>query len=154
MFSSTKMLVSNLFRVQLHVNDKQPACRPTPMWWIFLHIIHAFTEKARASFVSLQSPTRLTSKKWQQLSGLIDIYCRMSGMQGLLGTHRIAGFGESSESSGRSTFSYADSRFAIDSFGMHFIEVLDAMPAEYFSKTFTVLVKILDDAAATTDEIF
>lgn len=153
MSSSTRWLVSNRVRVQQHLDNKRPACTPTPMWWTFLHFISAFAEEARAVFVSLQGLTTLASKQRQRLSGLIDTYCRMSGMQGPLDAQQIADIDEPAESSGRYVLTHARARSAMDGLGMYIIETLDAMPAEDVSKIVAAVARMLVDAAAGIDDI-
>lgn len=74
-------------------------------------------------------------------------------MQGPLDAHRIAGIGESAESSERSVLTHLNARSAMDGHGMYVIEGLDAMPTEDVCKIHTAIDKMLVDLAAEIDDI-
>lgn len=89
MFGTTKWLVQNRVRIQQHLNSKKPACTPDTLWWIFLHAIQAFASESKIVFTSLQGLTTIVSEQRRRLNGLIDTYCRMSGMEGPISSEQI-----------------------------------------------------------------
>lgn len=152
-FSITEWIVFNLVHVQLHLNKRRPAGSPTPIRWTFFHFVCAFAGKTRALFVLRQGPTTLALKQWQLLSGLIDTYCHMSGMQSPLDAHQIAVIGESAELSGRFVLGHAHARTAIDGHGMYVFEALDPRSTEEVSKIITAISKIFFDGTARIYDI-
>jgi hypothetical protein len=59
------------------------------MWWIFLHAVSTFATEAKTVFDSLWGLITLLSQQQKMLSGLLDTYCRMSGMVGPLDREQI-----------------------------------------------------------------
>lgn len=84
MSSVAEWLTKHHVRVKQHLDEKKPPCAPSKKWWIFMFAVHAFSLEASAVFTSLQGITTLLSEQRQRLEGLVDTYCRMSGMKGPL----------------------------------------------------------------------
>lgn len=131
MFSVTKWLASNIRKVQEHLERKNPACKPTSSWWIFLFAINALAKESSFVFTSLQGLTTQLSQQKGKLTGLVDTLCRMTGMEGPLQEAQLAEL-DSSEYSicGRFAFSHEAARLCLESLDLYVINSLDLLEGD------------------------
>ena len=80
----SRWLCGNRVRVRQYLDEKQHACSPPLICWMFLFALNAFVEEANSVFVSLQGLNTLLYQQRCRLLALVETYCRMSGMKGPL----------------------------------------------------------------------
>ncbi|KAH9244819.1 hypothetical protein BASA81_017759 [Batrachochytrium salamandrivorans] len=123
-----KWLTSNRARIQRYLQDKNASCAPSPVWWIFLFAIQAIAEEANVVFISLQGLSTLVSQQRDRLVGLVETYCRMSGMVGPLETSQLEMIDSSTTARcGKFALSYENARLCLDGLGVWVLETLDTL---------------------------
>jgi hypothetical protein len=63
-------LVRNVIEVHAHINERQPACAPSPVWWVTLHAVNRALEDVTPVFVALLGLTTLVSEQENRLEAL------------------------------------------------------------------------------------
>ncbi|KAH6567445.1 hypothetical protein BASA50_003292 [Batrachochytrium salamandrivorans] len=139
-----KWLTSNRVRIQRYLQDKNASCAPSPVWWIFLFAIQAIAEEANAVFVSLQGLSTLVSQQRARLVGLVETYCRMSGMVGPLETSQLEMIDSSTTARcGKFALSYENARSCLDGLGVWVLETLDTLSQDDVSMLVTAIAQML-----------
>jgi hypothetical protein len=129
MYIATSWLCSKRLRILQRLDEKRPSCAPEKSWWIFLHAVNAFAMEAHNVFTLLQGLTTLVSQQQKILSGLIDTYCRMSGMAGPLQQEQIDAIisKEPAERNGIYVITHNQVRLCLDGLGMWMIETVEEL---------------------------
>lgn len=155
MYSTTHWLVQNRDRVQRHLDDKKPNCAPDKVWWIFLHAMHAFADESRKVFTSLQGLTTLVSEQHARISGLVDTYCRMSGMQGPLSHEQIDDIVvlQPAEVSGSFIITHEHVRSCLDGLGLWMMEQLESLATDDLCDLLSTIGKLFVEAADGISQI-
>ncbi|KAH9247850.1 hypothetical protein BASA81_014533 [Batrachochytrium salamandrivorans] len=139
-----KWLTSNRARIQRYLQDKNASCAPSPVWWIFLFAIQAIAEEANVVFISLQGLSTLVSQQRARLVGLVETYCRMSGMVGPLETSQLEMIDSSTTARcGKFALSYENARLCLDGLGVWVLETLDTLSQDDVSMLVTAIAQML-----------
>jgi hypothetical protein len=132
MATTTSWLYAKRHRVLKHLDKKKPGCAPTKTWWVFMHAVNAFAVEAHAVLSSLQGLTTLVSQQRRTLMGLIDTYCRMSGMTGPRDQVQIDAIlaAEPAERSGSYVITQKQVRSCLDELGMGVLETVQDLESD------------------------
>ena len=79
--SVTKWLLDNRCRLLEYLQEKNPPCRPTPVWWLLLYIVQDYMKAIVISFELLQADKALVGDHARELSRLIDSLAAMSSAE-------------------------------------------------------------------------
>ena len=125
----SRWLCGNRVRVRQYLDEKQPACSPPLIWWMFLFALNAFVEEANSVFVSLQGLNTLLSQQRCRLLALVETYCRMSGMKGPLIEEEINQFDPlTTEICGQFALTHRHARACLDNLGVWIYDTLADLP--------------------------
>jgi hypothetical protein len=149
MHSTTKWLVQHCMNVTKYLNDKTPLCTPNTLWWIFLHAIHGFAFESKILFISLQGLTTIVSEQWHCMSGLIKIYCQMTGMLGPLTSEQIVPRSAKTPAAVSSSFflSYDAVHLYLENLGVWVLQSVDSLTIEDLDPLLNSAGQFLVDAA-------
>lgn len=155
MFSSTQWLVENRRRIQQHLDQKKPAWAPSKVWWIFLHGLNAFAAEAKAVFISLQGLTTTISQQRSRLTGLANIFCQMSGMEGPLSQRQIDDIMalQPAERCGDFVVSHEHVRLFLDGLSLWVLEALDSLEVDDVHVLASSIGKLFVEAADGISQI-
>ncbi|KAH6577118.1 hypothetical protein BASA50_010582 [Batrachochytrium salamandrivorans] len=104
----------------------------------------AIAEEANAVFISLQGLSTLVSQQRARLVGLVETYCRMSGMVGPLETLQLEMIDSSTTARcGKFALSYENARSCLDGLGVWVLETLDTLSQDDVSMLVTAIAQML-----------
>jgi hypothetical protein len=154
MYYVSDWLVSNIIAFTEHLELNEPHCAPRKSWWLFLFSVHALARESKAVFRSLQGLTTLVSQQRGKLSGLVDTYCRMTGMTGPLTDNQMSALEASeTELSGRFSLTHANTRHFMDGLDLWVVQNISTMELEMVNSLTVAVAKMYGQAANGIHEI-
>lgn len=136
-----RWFTANIINLQIHFNNKQPACAPDKTWWVFLFAVSSFAQEASKVAKALQGRTALMEDQRAKLLALVNKYCGMTKMVGPLSAAEVAAID-------RTTYELSG-QFALGHHHAHaFIEDLDVWVVEALSQLDADQVQVLAVAVA------
>ena len=141
-------LTKHVVVLTAHFDAKRPRCTPDKLWWLFLFVIRAFAQESMLVFVSLQGLTTLVSQQKATLLGLIDTYCRMTGMTGPHQEDELQNINQAeAEIAGGFVLTHAHARQCIDGISPWVLNAIETLPEDEVKQLVVATAKLFVETA-------
>jgi hypothetical protein len=110
--------------------------------------VHALARESNAVCMSLQGLTTLVSQQRAKLSGLVDTYCRITGMTGPLTDNQMSALeAPEMEVSGRFSLTHANTRHFMDGLDLWVVQNISTLELEIVNFLTVAVAKMFGQAA-------